>query len=44
MERPSAQAEPGAADGGLEERVVRLEEAVASLQERLDSLAGERLA
>ncbi len=42
--RPSAQAEPGAADGGLEERVVRLEEAVASLQEKLDSLAGERLA
>jgi uncharacterized protein len=42
--RPSARAEPGAADGGLEERVVRLEEAVASLQERLDSLAGERLA
>jgi uncharacterized protein len=44
VERPPTQAEPGAADGGLEERVVRLEEAVASLQERLDSLAGERLA
>ena len=43
-EPPSLRAEPRAAGGGLEERVARLEDAVASLQETLDSLAGERRA